>query len=127
MVGLTLPEAATSRPDHGMRETVGRRGKASPRRTSDAGPQQVSQYRAFLNLHCQYPRYAIRSPAAGRVEIVELTPFLRRGWVVTPGREAHTLSAGIELVPWERLVSGPVDFFGSGSLSYSEKAKASRH
>jgi hypothetical protein len=36
---------------------------------------------------------------------------LRRGWVVTSGREARTLSPGIGLVPSERIVSGEVDYF----------------
>lgn len=36
---------------------------------------------------------------------------LRRGWVVTSGREGRLLSPGIELVPWERVASGQVDLF----------------
>jgi len=36
---------------------------------------------------------------------------LRRGWVVTTAREGRTLSPGIELVPWEEIVSGRVDLF----------------
>jgi uncharacterized protein len=36
---------------------------------------------------------------------------LKRGWVVTSGREGRMLSPGIELVPWERVVSGRVDLF----------------
>jgi predicted AAA+ superfamily ATPase len=36
---------------------------------------------------------------------------LRRGWVVTSGREARRLAPGVELVPWERLASGQVDLF----------------
>jgi predicted AAA+ superfamily ATPase len=36
---------------------------------------------------------------------------LRRGWVVTSGREARRLAPGVELVPWERVASGQVDLF----------------
>lgn len=36
---------------------------------------------------------------------------LRRGWVVTSGREARRLAAGIELVPWEQLVAGETTLF----------------
>jgi uncharacterized protein len=36
---------------------------------------------------------------------------LRRGWVVTSGREARTLAPGIDLVPWEGIVSGRVGLF----------------
>jgi predicted AAA+ superfamily ATPase len=36
---------------------------------------------------------------------------LRRGWVVTSGGEARTLSPGIDLVPWERVVSREIDYF----------------
>jgi predicted AAA+ superfamily ATPase len=36
---------------------------------------------------------------------------LRRGWVVTSGGEGRTLSPGIELVPWDRIVEGRVDLF----------------
>jgi len=34
---------------------------------------------------------------------------LRRGWVVTSGREARRLAPGIELVPWDHLVAGEVE------------------
>jgi predicted AAA+ superfamily ATPase len=36
---------------------------------------------------------------------------LRRGWVVTSGREARALSPSIELVPWERIVAGRSPLF----------------
>lgn len=36
---------------------------------------------------------------------------LKRGWVVTSGREERALSPGIDLVPWERLVAGEVALF----------------
>ena len=36
---------------------------------------------------------------------------LRRGWVVTTGREARRLAPGIELLPWETLASGQMRFF----------------
>lgn len=36
---------------------------------------------------------------------------LRRGIVVTSGREGRSLSRGVEIVPWERIVSGRVDLF----------------
>jgi hypothetical protein len=36
---------------------------------------------------------------------------LRRGWVVTSGREARRLAPGVELVPWDRVASGQVDLF----------------
>lgn len=36
---------------------------------------------------------------------------LRRGWVVTSGREGRSLAPGIELVPWEGIVSGRVGLF----------------
>lgn len=36
---------------------------------------------------------------------------LRRGWVVTSGREARRLAPGIELVPWEHLVAGQAEVF----------------
>jgi predicted AAA+ superfamily ATPase len=36
---------------------------------------------------------------------------LRRGWVVTSAREVRALSPGIDLVPWERVVSGEVELF----------------
>ncbi len=36
---------------------------------------------------------------------------LRRGWVVTSGREARRLAPGIELVPWEHLVAGEAELF----------------
>ncbi len=36
---------------------------------------------------------------------------LRRGWVVTSGREVRRLAPGIELVPWEHLVAGEVRLF----------------
>jgi predicted AAA+ superfamily ATPase len=36
---------------------------------------------------------------------------LRRGWVVTSGREARRLAPGIELVPWEQLVAGQAEVF----------------
>jgi hypothetical protein len=35
---------------------------------------------------------------------------LRRGWIVTTGRERRSLSAGIEIVPWEGIVRGEIDF-----------------
>jgi predicted AAA+ superfamily ATPase len=36
---------------------------------------------------------------------------LRRGLVVTTGRERRQLAPGIELVPWEDVVSGKVELF----------------
>ena len=36
---------------------------------------------------------------------------LRRGLVVTSGREARRLAPGIDLVPWERVVAGELDLF----------------
>jgi hypothetical protein len=36
---------------------------------------------------------------------------LRRGGVVTSSREGRALSPGIDLVPWERVVSGEVALF----------------
>jgi predicted AAA+ superfamily ATPase len=36
---------------------------------------------------------------------------LKRGFVVTSGREARRLAPGIDLVPWERVVAGEVDLF----------------
>lgn len=36
---------------------------------------------------------------------------LRRGWVVTSGREGRRLGSGIELVPWHALAAGHVDLF----------------
>jgi predicted AAA+ superfamily ATPase len=36
---------------------------------------------------------------------------LRRGFVVTSGREARRLAPGIDLVPWEQVVAGEVDLF----------------
>ncbi len=36
---------------------------------------------------------------------------LRRGLVVTSGREARRLAPGIELVPWEGVVAGELDLF----------------
>jgi hypothetical protein len=36
---------------------------------------------------------------------------LRRGLVVTSGREARRLAPGIELVPWERVIAGELDLF----------------
>jgi predicted AAA+ superfamily ATPase len=36
---------------------------------------------------------------------------LRRGWVVTTGRERRPLSAGIEIVPWAELAAGNVELF----------------
>jgi len=36
---------------------------------------------------------------------------LRRGWVVTTSAEARALAPGIELVPWQRIAAGEIDFF----------------
>jgi len=36
---------------------------------------------------------------------------LRRGWVVTTSAESRALAPGIDLVPWERVAAGNVDFF----------------
>jgi predicted AAA+ superfamily ATPase len=36
---------------------------------------------------------------------------LRRGFVVTSGREARRLAPGIDLVPWEQVVAGEVELF----------------
>jgi len=36
---------------------------------------------------------------------------LRRGFVVTSAREGRLLSPGVEVVPWDRIASGQVDFF----------------
>jgi predicted AAA+ superfamily ATPase len=36
---------------------------------------------------------------------------LRRGWVVTTGRERRELGRGIEIVPWSDVVSGSVELF----------------
>jgi hypothetical protein len=36
---------------------------------------------------------------------------LRRGWVVTSGREVRRVAPGVELVPWEHLVAGEVELF----------------
>jgi predicted AAA+ superfamily ATPase len=36
---------------------------------------------------------------------------LRRGWVVTTGRERRRLSAGIEIVPWAEIASGGIELF----------------
>jgi hypothetical protein len=36
---------------------------------------------------------------------------LRRGWVVTTGRERRHVSAGIEIIPWAEIASGGVELF----------------
>jgi predicted AAA+ superfamily ATPase len=36
---------------------------------------------------------------------------LRRGWVVTTGKERRHLTAGIEIVPWAELAAGNVELF----------------
>jgi predicted AAA+ superfamily ATPase len=36
---------------------------------------------------------------------------LRRGWVITSGRERRRLSPEIEIIPWAELVSGQVKLF----------------
>jgi predicted AAA+ superfamily ATPase len=36
---------------------------------------------------------------------------LRRGWVVTSGRDGRALGRGIELLPWERIAAGRTDMF----------------
>ncbi len=36
---------------------------------------------------------------------------VKRAWVVTSGREARRLGGGIELVPWQEVSAGRIDFF----------------
>lgn len=34
---------------------------------------------------------------------------LRRGWIVTTGREPRSIGGGIEVVPWDGIVRGEID------------------
>jgi hypothetical protein len=36
---------------------------------------------------------------------------LRRGWVVTTGRERRRLSPGIDIIPWEDIATGEIELF----------------
>jgi predicted AAA+ superfamily ATPase len=36
---------------------------------------------------------------------------LRRGWVITTSTDARTLSDGVDLVPWSKIIAGEVKLF----------------